>query len=33
MPVIEQVILVLLGVTLGMSVSNLIATTPRKERK
>lgn len=33
MPVIDQLILILLGTTLGMVLSQLIATTPRKERK
>lgn len=33
MPVIDQLILVLLGTTLGMMLAQLIITTPRKERK
>ena len=33
MPIIEQIILVLLGTTLGMALAQLIISTPRKAGK
>lgn len=33
MPIVDQLCLVLAGVTLGLLLADLIATTPRKERK